>query len=69
MQKDIERYKQKCVIFFQAATGEDHVIVISSEKRVYSWGKGSRGQLGHDNTEDKDKPTLIEALTGKSISR
>ena len=45
------------------------MIVISNEKRVYSWGKGDRGQLGHDDTEDRVKPTLIEALTGKSISR
>ncbi|CAG2247837.1 Probable serine/threonine-protein kinase nek3 [Mytilus edulis] len=52
-----------------AATGEDHVIVISTEKRVFSWGKGRRGQLGHDDTEDREKPALIEGLTGKSISR
>ncbi|VDI36377.1 NIMA (never in mitosis gene a)-related kinase [Mytilus galloprovincialis] len=51
-----------------AATGEDHVIVISTEKRVFSWGKGRRGQLGHDDTEDREKPALIEGLTGKSIS-
>ncbi|CAC5359325.1 Serine/threonine-protein kinase nekl-2,Probable serine/threonine-protein kinase nek3,Serine/threonine-protein kinase Nek1,Serine/threonine-protein kinase Nek6,Serine/threonine-protein kinase Nek7,Serine/threonine-protein kinase Nek8,Serine/threonine-protein kinase Nek11,Serine/threonine-protein kinase Nek3,Serine/threonine-protein kinase Nek4,Serine/threonine-protein kinase Nek9,Serine/threonine-protein kinase Nek5 [Mytilus coruscus] len=52
-----------------AATGEDHVIVISTEKRVFSWGKGCRGQLGHDDTEDREKPALIGGLTGKSISR
>lgn len=59
----------KTNLLFQAATGEDHVIVISTEKRVFSWGKGRRGQLGHDDTEDREKPALIEGLTGKSISR
>ncbi|XP_069103120.1 uncharacterized protein [Argopecten irradians] len=51
-----------------AAAGEDHVIVVTTERQVFTWGEGGKGQLGHGNTESKTKPTLVEALTGKSIS-
>nr|XP_022295350.1 serine/threonine-protein kinase Nek9-like isoform X1 [Crassostrea virginica] len=52
-----------------AAVGEDHVIVVTTEKQVYSWGSGVKGQLGHGNTESKLKPELVQSLNGKSISR
>ncbi|XP_060073259.1 uncharacterized protein LOC132553034 [Ylistrum balloti] len=52
-----------------AAAGEDHVIVVTTERQVFTWGEGGKGQLGHGNTDSKTKPTLVEALTGKSISR
>ena len=32
--------------------------------RLYSWGKGIDGQLGHGNTKNASRPTLIESLTG-----
>lgn len=35
---------------------------------VYTWGEGSRGQLGHgDCTPWKNTPQPVEALRGKSI--
>ncbi|XP_048766980.2 uncharacterized protein LOC125674029 isoform X2 [Ostrea edulis] len=52
-----------------AAVGEDHVIVVTTEKQVYSWGSGDKGQLGHGNTESKFKPEVVQSLNGKSISR
>eukprot|EP00105_Crassostrea_gigas_P014524 XP_011431212.1 PREDICTED: uncharacterized protein LOC105330955 isoform X3 [Crassostrea gigas] len=52
-----------------AAVGEDHVIVVTTEKQVYSWGSGDKGQLGHGNMESKMKPELVQSLNGKSISR
>ncbi|ESO84092.1 hypothetical protein LOTGIDRAFT_54111, partial [Lottia gigantea] len=51
----------------QAAVGPDHVIVVTTEEQVYTWGEGSKGQLGHGNTESKGRPELIEALNGKCI--
>ena len=49
--------------------GNDHVIVVTMERMVYTWGSGSKGQLGHGNLEDTQKPELVEALKGKSIIR
>ena len=58
-----------CALCTQAAVGEDHVIVVTMEKQVYSWGEGNKGQLGHGNTQSLSKPALVQSLNGKSISR
>jgi len=39
------------------------------EEMIYSWGNGGKGQLGHGNTDSKNKPELVEALRGKSVTR
>jgi alpha-tubulin suppressor-like RCC1 family protein len=33
-----------------------------SDGALYSWGKGIDGQLGHGNTKNMPKPTLVESL-------
>ncbi|KAL4216374.1 hypothetical protein ACF0H5_024101 [Mactra antiquata] len=53
----------------KTAVGADHVIVITTESQVFSWGKGSEGQLGHGDAISLNKPKNVEALTGKSITR
>lgn len=35
---------------------------------VYSWGEGEEGKLGHGDRLSYDKPKLIEALSGVSIT-
>jgi alpha-tubulin suppressor-like RCC1 family protein len=57
------------IIILQAAVGADHVIVVTTERQVFTWGEGSKGQLGHGNMESKVKPELVEALNSKSIFR
>jgi alpha-tubulin suppressor-like RCC1 family protein len=56
-----------CCLLCQVSIGNDHVIVVTTERIVYSWGNGSKGQLGHGNLESKMKPSLVETLKGKSI--
>jgi alpha-tubulin suppressor-like RCC1 family protein len=45
------------------------VIVVTTESQVFSWGEGSKGQLGHGDTVSLTKPKAVEALTGKLITR
>lgn len=45
------------------------MIVVTMERQVYTWGEGSRGQLGHGNEESRHKPQLVDTLKGKSICR
>ncbi|XP_041376669.1 uncharacterized protein LOC121389122 [Gigantopelta aegis] len=52
----------------QVAIGPNHVVVITMEHQVYSWGEGNHGQLGHGNQERLSQPVIIEALKGKSVS-
>lgn len=34
---------------------------------VYSWGRGEDGQLGLGDTNDQDRPVLVEALKSKGV--
>lgn len=45
--------------------GSHHIAVLSSKSKVYTWGKGANGQLGHGDNGDRNTPTLVEALRDK----
>ncbi|KAL5799288.1 hypothetical protein ACOSQ3_032350 [Xanthoceras sorbifolium] len=51
----------------EIACGAYHVAVLTSRTEVYSWGKGANGRLGHGDTDDKNSPSLIEALKDKQV--
>ncbi|KAF3636820.1 hypothetical protein FXO38_23989 [Capsicum annuum] len=51
----------------EIACGAYHVAVLTSRTEVYTWGKGENGRLGHGNTDDKNSPTLVEALKDKQV--
>ncbi|XP_041370378.1 RCC1 domain-containing protein 1-like [Gigantopelta aegis] len=48
--------------------GKEHVLVLSRTGCVYSFGLGSRGQLGHGSVEEEGEPRLIEALEGLHVT-
>ncbi|KAK7492848.1 hypothetical protein BaRGS_00015986, partial [Batillaria attramentaria] len=52
----------------QVGVSSDHVVVVTTEQQVYSWGRGEKGQLGHGDTKSCPDPCLVEALKGKSIT-
>jgi RCC1 and BTB domain-containing protein len=45
----------------EVACGGRHTLVCTDDGRVYSFGYGSNGQLGHGNNETRLTPTFIEA--------
>lgn len=47
--------------------GKEHVLCLTADGKVYSFGLGSRGQLGHGTTENEENPRVIEALEGIPI--
>eukprot|EP01018_Ginkgo_biloba_P039108 Gb_27545 [translate_table: standard] len=49
------------------ACGAYHVAVLTSKTEVYTWGKGANGRLGHGDIEDRNSPTLVEALKDKQV--
>jgi alpha-tubulin suppressor-like RCC1 family protein len=51
----------------EIACGAYHVAVLTSRTEVYTWGKGANGRLGHGDTEDRNSPTLVEALKDKQV--
>ena len=53
----------------QVALGEHHTAVLTDDRKVYTFGKGSDGQLGHGNDDDIYIPTLVQALKEIEIKK
>ncbi|XP_062111643.1 PH, RCC1 and FYVE domains-containing protein 1-like isoform X2 [Humulus lupulus] len=51
----------------EIACGSYHVAVLTSKTEVYTWGKGSNGQLGHGDNDHRDTPTLVDFLKDKQV--
>jgi alpha-tubulin suppressor-like RCC1 family protein len=51
----------------EISCGAYHVAVLTSRTEVYTWGKGANGRLGHGDTDDRNMPTLVEALKDKQV--
>ncbi|KAL2486745.1 Regulator of chromosome condensation (RCC1) family with FYVE zinc finger domain [Abeliophyllum distichum] len=51
----------------QIACGEYHVAVLTSGSDVFTWGRGANGRLGHGDSEDRNTPTLVEALKDRNV--
>lgn len=50
------------------ASGEWHAVAIArGGERVYSWGRGRRGALGHAGGRDEHAPRAVEALAGRRV--
>ncbi|XP_011374439.1 RCC1 domain-containing protein 1 isoform X1 [Pteropus medius] len=44
--------------------GAEHALLLDEAGRVFSWGGGRHGQLGHGTLEAEPEPRLLEALQG-----
>eukprot|EP01126_Amoeba_proteus_P002158 TRINITY_DN10675_c0_g1_i2.p1 TRINITY_DN10675_c0_g1~~TRINITY_DN10675_c0_g1_i2.p1 ORF type:complete len:904 (+),score=220.30 TRINITY_DN10675_c0_g1_i2:834-3545(+) len=51
----------------EISCGWDHTMLLSRKGEVYTWGRGSYGQLGHGNFEKYYVPSLIHALSNLKI--
>lgn len=56
-----------CVI--QVACGQQHVLAVTEDGKLYSWGLGVLGQLGHGDTRDVGYPRVVGALSGRKVFR
>jgi alpha-tubulin suppressor-like RCC1 family protein len=49
----------------QITAGSTFSLALCDDGKVYSWGKNEIGQLGHGDKSEREKPTEVEALSGK----
>ncbi|XP_039818164.1 PH, RCC1 and FYVE domains-containing protein 1-like isoform X3 [Panicum virgatum] len=49
------------------SSGSSHVAVLTTNGKVFTWGKGKEGQLGLGDFLNRSSPTLVEALEGRHI--
>ncbi|XP_074649618.1 E3 ubiquitin-protein ligase HERC2-like [Tubulanus polymorphus] len=48
-------------------SGGRHALALTVDGKVFSWGEGDDGKLGHFSRMNCDKPKLIEALRSKRV--
>ncbi len=53
----------------QVSVGFSHILAVTVENTVFSWGAGGRGQLGHGDSAPRPSAAIVEALKGRTISR
>ena len=53
----------------QIVCGSGHTVVLSSEGKVYSWGRGDDGRLGHGDSSWQLKPLLVKAVSSRVIKQ
>jgi len=54
----------------QVACGKSHTLALSSDGlRLYAWGDGEYGKLGHGNSDGKSKPAVISSLTNVGLKK
>jgi hypothetical protein len=46
-------------VIHDAAAGIEHVLAVSRSGKIYSWGRGDRGQLGHGDKDSYMSPARI----------
>ena len=51
----------------QVACGDFHTGAISDQGRLFTWGKGDDGRLGHDSLENELLPRPVQALSSLKI--
>ncbi|KAL0456980.1 UNVERIFIED_CONTAM: PH, RCC1 and FYVE domains-containing protein 1 [Sesamum latifolium] len=54
-------------VFTMGSNAYDHIAVLTSRGEVFTWGRGANGRLGHGDAEDRNVPTLVEALKDKHV--
>jgi E3 ubiquitin-protein ligase HERC2 len=56
------------VQFIDISCGDRHSVALTSQGKVYAWGCGEHGQLGHGNDDEQSRPTVVQALAHVRIA-
>jgi len=63
----LETLRDKDIV--DIACGLDHCVALSRNGRVWTWGFGIEGQLGHNDTTDEHLPKEITSMREEGITR
>ncbi|KAF8083585.1 hypothetical protein N665_0765s0026 [Sinapis alba] len=58
----IQAFKRKGIHILRVSAGDEHAVALDSNGRVYTWGKGYCGALGHGDENDKITPQVLVSL-------
>lgn len=66
MPKEINELSKKKPIFVSA--GESHTAAITEKLKLFTWGNGAFGRLGHGLDNIEKRPKLVENLDSFEIT-
>lgn len=55
------------ILVESASCGSRHTAAVTRDGRLYTWGFGQWGQLGHRDQWTKDHPTRVDSFSAKVI--
>lgn len=53
--------------FIASGCASCHCVALDVEGRCYTWGRNEKGQLGHGDKIQRDRPTVVSGLTGQKV--
>lgn len=51
----------------QVSCGPFHCAAVSADGRLFTWGEGFGGKLGHGDQGNRSQPALVQALAGRQV--
>eukprot|EP00118_Oscarella_pearsei_P022140 m.252836 g.252836 ORF g.252836 m.252836 type:complete len:3992 (+) comp40356_c1_seq2:177-12152(+) len=65
--EQIEALSRYVVKKIAVHSGGRHCLAITADGKLFSWGEGDNGKLGHGDKQSLETPKLVEALKAKRI--
>lgn len=56
------------LVVTNVSCGNEHCLLVTQFGSVFTWGSGSRGQLGHGDLEPEESPRIVDALAGLAVN-
>ena len=53
----------------QVSCGATHCACLLRDSRVFTWGNGDGGRLGHGDTKPRTAPTIVQTLAGECVAK
>jgi alpha-tubulin suppressor-like RCC1 family protein len=51
----------------QIDCGDKHMIALNKDRRVFTWGEGKNGTLGHGSLSNENHPVMVKKLANEDI--
>ena len=59
---------QSAVRVVGVSAGAFHTMAVANDGRLYTWGSGTDGQLGHGNNQSQLVPALVSTVVVRGVS-